>query len=111
MAATGKALVEGVQISNSATTYYTSTNVQTRIDKCTVCNTTAGALTFSIYKVASAGSAGATNTLISTRSINAGETYTCPEVVGHWLNSGDFLAAIASAATSLTLQASGIQVT
>lgn len=111
MAAVGKALVNGVQIAGSATTYYTATNVQTRLDKCTVCNTTAGALTFSIYKVSSGGSAGATNTLISTRSINAGETYTCPEVVGHWINSGGFLAAIASSAASLALSVSGIEVT
>lgn len=112
MAATGKALVfAGIQIAGSATTYYTATNVQARLDKCTVTNNDTGALTFSIYLVPAAGTAGATNVVILSRSINAGETYTCPEVVGQWLNAGQFLAAIASSATKLTLRVSGIEVT
>lgn len=111
MAAVGKALSFGSQIAASATTYYTATNVAARIDKCTVSNTGAAARTFSIYLVPSAGAAGVTNQIIVTRSINIGETYTCPEIVGHWLNAGQFLAAIASTASELTLRVSGIEVT
>lgn len=111
MAAIGKALVSGSQISNSATTYYTATNVQSRLDKCTVCNNTAGAVTFDMWLVPSGGSSGASNQVIQDRSVNAGETYTCPEIVGQWLNAGQFVVAQASAATSLTLRISGIEVT
>lgn len=112
MAALGKALSFGSQIAGSATTYYTAgTGVQTRIDKCTVTNSDSTAYTFSIYLVPSGGSAGATNQIIATRSVNAGETYTCPEIVGQWLNSGQFLAAVASTAAKLTLRVSGIEVT
>ena len=110
MSVVGKPFGTAAQIANSATTYYTATNLRARIDKCTVCNTTAGAINLTIYKVPSGGSASATNTLISARSIAAGETYTCPEVVGHWLEAGGFISALASAATSLSLEMSGIEV-
>lgn len=112
MAAIGKALSFGSQISDSATTYYTAgTGVQTRLDKCTVTNEDSAARTFSIYLVPSGGSAGVTNQIIATRSVNVGETYTCPEIVGQWLNTGQFLQAIASSASKLTLRVSGIEVT
>lgn len=111
MSVTPKTLIDSQQIANSATTYYTATNVRTIIDKFTVCNTTAGAVTVTVDIVDSGGSSGVTERIISARSIAAGETYTCPEVVGHILDSGDFIAALASAATSLTLRASGREVT
>jgi hypothetical protein len=111
MAVTGKPLIDGVQIAASNTTYYTATNVRARIDKATVCNTTAGAVTFSFFIVPFGGSSGVTNQVIDTKSVGVDETYTCPEVVGHWLEPGDFIVAVASAATSLTLMASGIEVT
>lgn len=111
MAATGKRLVPGSQIAGSNTTYYTATNLRARIDKCTVCNNTAGAVTFDLFLVPSAGSAGVTNQIIQDKSVGAGETYTCPEAVGHWIESGGFISAGASAATSLTLMVSGIEAT
>lgn len=112
MAANGKALVfAGVQIAASATTYYTATNVQARLDKCTVTNNDTVARLFSIYLVPSGGTAGVTNVTLLNRTINAGECYTCPEIVGHWLNNGQFLAAICDAASKCTLRVSGIEVT
>lgn len=111
MAATGKPLGTNAQIANSATTYYTATNVRTRIDKLTLCNTTAGAITVTIYKITAAGSASATNTVLSAKSVGAGETYTCPELVGHWLNQGDFIQALASSAASVSIAISGVEVT
>lgn len=110
MPATGKALSFGSQIAAAATTYFTA-GVQTRLDKCTVTNEDSAAWTFSIYLVPSGGAAGVTNQIIATRYINAGETYTCPEIVGQWLNAGQFLAAIASSASKLTLRVSGVEVT
>ena len=111
MATQGGPLGSPAQIAASATTYYTSTNCRTRIDKVTVCNTTAGTLTFTMYKIPSGGTASATNTVISAHSILAGETYTCPELVGHWLAPSDFIQALASSATSLSLEMSGVLVT
>lgn len=111
MSSTLTRFVSGSQIAASNTTYYTATNVRARIDKCTVTNTTAGAVTFNLYLVPSAGSAGVTNQIIDTQSVAAHSVYTCPEVVGHTLASGGFISAGASAATSLTLVVSGLEVT
>ena len=107
MAVTPKPLVASQQLTNSNASYYTATNVKTIIDKCTLCNTTAGAVTATIDVVDSGGSAGVTERLISARSIAAGETYVCPEVVGHILASGDTIQGLCSASTSLTIRVSG----
>lgn len=109
MATNGKRLVPGSQIAAANTTYYTATNIRARIDKCTVCNNSGGAVTFDLYLVPTGGTAGVTNQIIKTKSVADKETYTCPEAVGHWLESGGFISAGASAATSLTLVVSGIE--
>lgn len=110
MAVTPKALIASQQLSNANVTYYTSTNVRTIIDKLTLVNTTAGAVTATVDAVDNGGAAGVTERLISARSIAAGETYTCPEVVGHVLNPGDSIQALASANTSITIRMSGREV-
>ncbi len=110
MAVTPKGLIASQQLTGSNATYYTATNVRTIIDKMTLCNTTAGAITATIDLVDSGGSAGATERIISARSIAAGETYTCPEAVGHILNPGDTIQGLASSATSITIRASGREV-
>lgn len=112
MSSIGKPLSQGSQIASSTTTYYTAgSGVRTRIDKVTICNTDSSARTFSMYKVASGGSAGVTNQVIDTRSVNVDETITVTEMSGKWLAPGDFIAAIASAASALTLQIDGVEVT
>jgi len=95
---------------SSNTTQYTSTNKKTIIDKFTATNTTGGALTLSINLVTSGGSAGATNLIVDAQSINANSTYVSTEVVGHTLDSGDFISTNASA-TGVTIRASGRIVT
>lgn len=106
-----KAIIASQQLTNANATYYTATNVRTIIDKLTLCNTTGGAVTVTLDLVDSGGSAGVTERLLSARSINAGDTYTCPEVVGHVLNSGDTIQGLCSANTSITIRASGREVT
>ena len=99
------------QVEAATTTQYTSTNCKTIIDKFTVTNTTAGAVTFTAYLVASGGTASADEMIIQTKSIAPGECYLCPEMVGQTMESGGFIATAASAGTSLTLSASGRQIT
>lgn len=103
--------VDGAQIANSATTYYTATNLQARIDACTLINTTAGAITVTIYIVPSGGTAAATNTALSSYSIAAGETFVVAGVIGQWIESGGTFQAVASAATSVTLLLSVMEYT
>jgi len=111
MTVTVKNIIPRKQAENAQTTQYTATNCKTIIDKFTVTNTTAGAVTFAVNLVASAGSAGAANLIIDDKPIATGECYTCPELVGQTLEPGGFISTLAGAATSLTISASGREIT
>jgi predicted phage tail protein len=106
-----KVLIPAKQAENAQTTQYTATNCKALIDKFTVTNTSAGNVTISVNLVTGGGSAGAANLIMDTRSIAPDETYTCPELVGQALESGGFISTIASAGTSLTIRASGREIT
>lgn len=111
MTVTVKVLIPAKQAENAQTTQYTATNCKTIIDKFTVTNTSAGNVTFSVNLVTSGGSAGASNLILDTRSIAVDECYTCPELVGQALEPSGFISTIAGAATSLTIRASGREIT
>lgn len=95
---------------NSQTTQYTATGVTTIIDKFTATNYSAGAVTLSVNLVTLADTAGNQNLVVKTRSLAAGETYTFPEIVGQILLTGGFVSTIASAATSISIRASGREI-
>jgi len=99
------------QAEAAQTTQYTAINVTTVIDKFTVTNTSASNVTFSVNLVASGGSASNSNLVLKTRTIAPSETYTCPELVGQVIMSDGFISTLASAATSLTISASGREIT
>jgi hypothetical protein len=104
-------LIPAKQAENAQTTQYTATNCKAIVDKFTVTNTSAGNVTISVNLVTSGGSPGASNLILDTRAIAPDETYTCPELVGQALESGSFISTIASSATSLTIRASGREIT
>jgi 3-deoxy-D-manno-octulosonic acid (KDO) 8-phosphate synthase len=106
-----KALIPAKQAENVQTTQYTAVNCRTIIDKFTATNTSAVNVTISVNLVTSGGTAGVSNLVVDTRSIAPDETYTFPELVGQVLESDGFIATIASAATSLTIRASGREIT
>jgi hypothetical protein len=111
MTVTVAVLVPPKQMEASQTTQYTATSVRAIIDKATVTNTDTVARTFSVNLVTSGGSAGASNLVIDTRTVQPDETYLCPELVGQVLAPGGFISTIASAATALTLRVSGREIT
>jgi hypothetical protein len=111
MAVTVKNLIPAKQAEAAQTTQYTATNCKAIIDKFTVTNTNTVNVTFSVNLVASGGSAGTANLIVKTRSIVPGETYLCPELVGQVLEAGGFISTLAGTATSLTIAASGREVT
>ena len=111
MAVTIKVLIPAKQAENSQTTQYTATNAKAIIDKFTVTNTSANNVTFSCNLVTSGGSAGASNLIIDARTLVPDECYTCPELVGQALDVGGFISTIAGAASSLTIRASGREIT
>ena len=111
MAVIVKPLIPAKQAENAQTTQYTATNCKTIIDKFTATNTSAGNVTISVNLVTSGGSAGVANLIVDSRAIAPDETYTFPELVGQVLELGGFISTIASAATSLTIRASGREIT
>lgn len=111
MTVTVKNLIAPKQAENAQTTQYTAVNCKTRIDKFTVTNTTAANATISVNLVPSAGSASASNLVVSARAVAPGETYTCPELIGQVLESGGFISTLAGTATALTIRASGVEIT
>jgi len=92
---------------SSQTTQYTSTGVQTIIDKFTATNYSAVAATLSVNLVTSGDTAGNANLIVKTKTLQPAETYTFPELVGHVLPVGGFVSTIAGTATSINIRASG----
>jgi hypothetical protein len=111
MAVTVKNIIPRKQAENAQTTQYTANNCKTIIDKFTVTNTSSATVTISVNLVASGGAAGNSNLIIDARAIAVNECYTCPELVGQTLEASGFISTLASAATSLTISASGREIT
>lgn len=111
MTVTVKTLIAPKQMEATQTTQYTSVSAKTIIDKVTVTNTDTVNRTFSVNLIQSAGSATNANLIVDERAVVPGETYLCPELIGQVLDSGAFISTIASAATALTIRASGREIT
>lgn len=111
MAVTVENIIPCKRAENVQTTQYTANNYKTIIDKFTVTNTTAAPVPFSTNLVQSGGVAGADNLVLDAKSIAAHETYTCPEIVGQVLKPGGSISTLAGAAASLTINASGREIT
>lgn len=111
MTITVRNIIPRKQAENVQTGQYTAVNCKTVIDKFTVTNTTGAPVTFAVNLVPNAGAAAAANLVISAKSIAANETYNCPELVGQCLESGGFISTLAGAATSLTISATGREIT
>ncbi len=110
MAVTPTVLIAAKIAESSQTTQYTSTGVTTLIDSFVARNYTAGPVTLAVNLVTAADTAGSQNLVVS-KTLQAGETYTFPEVVGQTLLASGFISTIAGAATSIAIRASGRQVT
>ena|SRR3990167_4723189 len=111
MTVTIKNIIPRKQIEAAQTGQYTAENCKTIIDKFTATNTSTSNVTLSVNLVAASGTAGNGNLILKARAIAPGETYTCPELVGQVLESGGFISTLAGAATSLTISASGREIT
>src|SRR3990167_3266036 len=101
--------IDPVQIAASATTYYTSTNCRTRLDKVTLTNPTVTNRIVTVYKIVSGGSASNTTTAAYQKTVLAGQSVDVTELEGHWLEDAGFVQALADSATAVTLMISGIK--
>lgn len=111
MSVQAKVLVPGKTVENVQTTQYTAANVTTIIDKFTVTNYSASAATISVNLVTSTGTAGNINLITKTKSLQASEVYTFPELVGQVLGNGDFISTIAGTASAINMRVSGREIT
>ena len=111
MTVTVKNIIPRKQAENSQTAQYTAQGCKTIIDKFTVTNTSAANVSFSANLVESGGAASDSNLVLKARTLVPGETYTCPELVGQSLEPGGFISTLAGATTSLTISATGREIT
>ncbi len=111
MAVTNKRIIAGSQLTTSAATYYTApSSTKCIIKRLTFTNTTAGAVTVTVYLIPFAGSASDSNTISHTHSVAANETWICSEAEGQVIEQLGFIQALASAGTSITIMASGVEI-
>ena len=111
MAVNVKVLIPAKIAENTQVTQYIAQNVSAIIDKFTATNYSAAAATISVNLVTAAGSAGNDNLIVKTKTLQAGETYTFPEIVGQILAPSGFISTIAGTASAVNIRASGRQVT
>lgn len=109
MTTTVATLIASKEAEDAQTTQYVASGVKAIIDKFTVTNTTGSPVTFAVNLVSPAGTPGLSN-LILSKTIQAKQTYTCPEVVGHSLEVGEYISTIAGAVSSLTIRCTGREI-
>ena len=94
------------------TTLYTCpANTRVRVLAATVVNDTTTAKYISFHRVPSGGAVGDANMIINQKVIGSRESAPLWELVGHALEAGDFLSAIAEAADQITVHISGVAIT
>ena len=111
MAVTISNIIPAKTAESTQTTQYTSTNVQTIIDKFTATNYNAAAATISVNLVANGDTPDNDNLIVKAKTLQPSETYTFPELVGQVLANGTFISTIAGTASAINIRASGRLVT
>ena len=106
-----KVLIPAKIAEATQTTQYTAVGVSAIIDKFTATNYSATAATISVSLVTGGDTAGNQNLITKTKTLQAAETYTFPELIGHVLAPSGFISTIAGTATSINIRASGREVT
>ena len=111
MTVTVKNLVPAKSVEAVQTTQYTANGVTTIIDKFTATNYSAAPAVISVNLVATSTTAGTTNLITKTKTLQVSEVYTFPELVGQVLNVGDFISTIAGTVGTINMRVSGREVT
>ena len=111
MTVTVAVLIPAKTAETAQTTQYTSSGVTTIIDKFTATNYSASAATISVNLVTAATAAGNDNLIVKTKTLQAGETYTFPEIVGAALAPSGFISTSAGTGSAINIRASGRQIT
>jgi hypothetical protein len=107
MAVTISNIIPAKTAEAAQTTQYISNGVQTIIDKFTATNYSATAATISVNLITATGSASDSNLIVKAKTLQASETYTFPELVGHVLPNNGFISTIAGTASAINIRAAG----
>ena len=110
MTVTVKVLIPAKTAESSQTTQYTASGVTTIIDKFTATNYSATAATISVNLVTAAGTAGDSNLITKSKTLQPSEVYTFPELVGQVLMPSGFISTIAGTASAINIRSSGREV-
>ena len=111
MAITVQTLIQAKYAEPTQTVQYVvPASTATIIDKFTVVNTSANNESLTLHLVQEGDTDQDSNILINARLLAPQEAYTCPELVGHILSSGDFISTVASTLDTLSIRASGREI-
>ena len=105
-----KNIIPAKNLENAQTTQYVAANVTTIIDKFTATNFSSNMVNVSVNLTTAGDTPGNNNLMVKTRTLQPGETYTFPEIVGHTLSPGGFVSTLVSAAAAVNLRASGREI-
>jgi hypothetical protein len=110
MAVTVTVLIPAKTAEATQTTQYTATGVTTIIDKFTATNYSTAASTLSVNLVTAADSTGNSNLIVKTKALQAGETYTFPELVGAALSPSGFISTLAGTGSAINIRSNGREI-
>lgn len=111
MTVTPKVLIAAKTAEATQTTQYTASGCKTIIDKFTAHNYAGTAQSLAVHLVTAGGTAGNENLMSGTKTLQSGETFTFPSIVGHILNTSGFISTIAGGTASINIRASGREIT
>ena len=111
MTVVAKTLVASQYAQNSEAQVYRPNGTRAIIDRFTAVNNSASPAELSVWIVPNGGTTGGGNRMIYQRELASKESYSCPEIIGHVLESGDSLVVLASAGGAIAIRVSGREVT
>ena len=111
MTVVAKPLVNTKYAENTQAVQYTVSGGRVGIDRFVATNNSGISATISIWLVPNGQSTGGGNRVLYARELLSGESYSCPEACGQWLENGDRIVTQASAAAAITIRVSGREVT
>lgn len=105
-------MVNGVPITDSAVTYYTvPASTRGLIKRATFTNDDTIPVTISINVVRSGESVGYANAISKTKSLAAGETWSCPDIESHMMEASGFISMVASVTLKIGARITGFEIT
>lgn len=110
MATTTTVFVGSKYLENVQTDQYIAVGVKAIIDSVTITNSSTNGANVTFQIVPVSGSASSSNVMVSNHYLSPGESYSCPELVGHVLRPNEKLSGICTVASAVVLRVSGREI-